>query len=136
YSSSIAYINPGYYFGDTKPISGATAVPARVPNPDVTWETSEQLDFGLDARFFESRMALTLVWYKKTTKDWLVVAPILGTSGAGAAYINGGDIEKSGVVLMLSWNDNRGDFKYGVTLSGAYNKNEVTKIANADGIIH
>lgn len=136
YSSSIAYINPGYYFGDTKPISGATAVPARVPNPDVTWETSEQLDFGLDARFFESRMALTLDWYKKTTKDWLVVAPILGTSGAGAPYINGGDIENSGVELMLSWNDNRGDFKYGVTLSGAYNKNEVTKIANADGIIH
>src|SRR5690606_7332808 len=41
YSSNIAYLNPGYYFGDTKPISGSTAVPARVTNPDVTWETSE-----------------------------------------------------------------------------------------------
>src|SRR5690606_41314507 len=35
YSSNIAYLNPGYYFGDTKPISGPTAVPAKVTNPDV-----------------------------------------------------------------------------------------------------
>lgn len=135
YSSNIAYLNPGYYFGDTKPISGATAVPARVTNPDVTWETSEQLNFGLDARFFNSRLDFTFDWYKKTTKDWLVVAPIQGTSGAGAPYINGGDIENTGYELMLSWNDNIGDFKYGATISGAFNKNEITKIANSDGII-
>lgn len=135
YSSSIAYLNPGYYFGDTKPISGATAVPARVTNPDVTWETSEQLNFGLDTRFFNSKVNMTFDWYKKTTKDWLVQAPILGTSGAGAPFINGGDIENTGMELMLSWNDNDHEFKYGITLSGAHNENKVTKIANADGII-
>jgi TonB-linked SusC/RagA family outer membrane protein len=135
YSSNIAYLNPGYYFGDTKPISGPTAVPARVTNPDVTWETSEQLNLGLDARFFNSKLAFTADWYKKTTKDWLVIAPIQGTSGAGAPYINGGDIENSGYELMLSWNDYDGEFKYGATISGAFNKNEITKIANSDGII-
>ncbi|MEL4307462.1 SusC/RagA family TonB-linked outer membrane protein [Joostella sp. CR20] len=135
YSSSIAYLNPGYYFGDTKPISGPTGVPARVTNPDVTWETSEQLNFGLDTRFFDSRLAFTVDWYKKTTKDWLVLAPILGTSGAGAPYINGGDIENKGFEVMLSWNDKAGDFSYGATVTGAYNKNEITRIANADGVI-
>ncbi|MEH6681791.1 MAG: TonB-dependent receptor [Sediminicola sp.] len=135
YSSNIANLNPGYYFGDTKPVSGPTAVPARVTNPDVKWETSEQLNFGLDARFFDSRMALTVDWYKKTTKDWLVVAPILGTSGAGAPYINGGDIENSGYEVMLSWSEDMGDFNYGASVSGAFNKNEVTRIANAEGII-
>lgn len=136
YSSSIAYINPGYYFGDTKPVSGPTAIPARVTNPDVTWETSEQLNFGLDARFLRSRLAFTFDWYKKTTKDWLVIAPIQGTAGAGAPWVNGGDIENTGVELMLSWNDTAGDFKYGATVTGAYNKNRVTRIDNADGIIH
>jgi len=135
YSSNIAYLNPGYYFGDTKPISGPTAVPARVTNPDVTWETSEQLNVGLDTRFFNSKLAFSADWYKKTTKDWLVVAPIQGTSGAGAPYINGGDIENSGYELMLSWTDYDGDFKYGATISGAFNKNKITKIANSDGII-
>lgn len=136
YSANIAYLNPGYYFGDTKPISGATAVPARLTNPDVTWETSEQINVGLDARFFNSRLAFAADWYEKTTKDWLVVAPIQGTSGAGAPFINGGDIENKGYEFMLSWNDNGGEFKYGATVSGAFNKNKITRIANADGIIH
>lgn len=135
YSSSISYVNPGYFFGDTKPVSGATAYPARVTNPDVTWETSEQLNFGLDSRFYNSRMSFTFDWYKKTTKDWLVVAPILGTSGAGAPWINGGDIQNTGVEFSLGWNDRVGKFKYSATVSGAHNKNEVTKIANAEGII-
>src|SRR5690606_1393412 len=135
YSSNIAYLNPGYYFGDTKPISGPTAVPAKVTNPDVKWETSEQLNLGLDTRFFDSRLAVTADWYIKTTKDWLVVAPIQGTAGAGAPFINGGDIENRGFEFMLSWNDYRGDFKYGATVSGAFNTNEITKIDNAEGII-
>jgi TonB-dependent starch-binding outer membrane protein SusC len=136
YSSQIAYVFPGYFFGDTKPVSGTTAYPQRVPNPDVTWETSEQMNIGLDARMIDGRMGVTLDWYKKTTKDWLLEAPILGTSGAGAPYINGGDIENTGFEVMLNWSDRVNDFRYGVTLSGAYNKNEVTRIANTDGIIH
>lgn len=135
YTSNIAYLSMGYFFGDTKPISGATGVPANVPNKDVSWEKSEQLNFGLDLRFLDSHLALTLDWYKKTTKDWLVIAPIQGTAGAGAPYINGGDIQNKGIEMTLSYNDKIGDFKYGATLSIAHNKNEVTRIANAEGII-
>lgn len=94
------------------------------------------MDFGLDAQLFNSKLGLTFDWYKKTTKDWLVVAPILGTFGAGAPYINGGNIENKGFEISVSWNDKIGDFKYGITLSGAQNKNTVTRIANTDGIIH
>ncbi|WP_423820168.1 TonB-dependent receptor [Salinimicrobium sp. TIG7-5_MAKvit] len=136
YSSQIAYVFPGYFFGDTKPVSGVTAYPERVTNPDVTWETSEQLNFGLDARMFNSRLGLTFDWYKKTTKDWLLEAPIQGTSGAAAPFINGGDIQNSGIELVINWNDSFGDFNYGVTLTSTHNKNEVTRIANAEGIIH
>ena len=136
YSSNITYAFPGYFFGDTKPVSGPTAYPANVPNKDVTWETSEQLNFGLDAQFFNSRLGFTFDWYNKTTKDWLVLAGIQGTFGAGPPYINGGDIENQGVELVLNWNDRWGDFKYGITLSGSHNKNEVTRIDNTNGIIN
>lgn len=135
YSSQIAYVFPGYFFGDTKPVSGTTAYPAKVTNPDVTWETSEQLNIGFDARMLNSRLGVTFDWYKKTTKDWLLVAPILGTSGAGAPFINGGDIENKGVELVLSWSDEVNDFRYGITATGAHNKNTVTRIANTDGVI-
>jgi TonB-linked SusC/RagA family outer membrane protein len=135
YSANIAYFNPGYYFGDTKPISGATAAPAVITNPDVSWETSEQLDFGLDARFLNSRLALTMDWYNKKTKDWLVIPSVPGTSGAGPAWINGGDVQNTGFEFSLGWNDEYNDWKYGATISGAWNNNEVTRIANSDGII-
>lgn len=136
YSSQIAYVFPGYFFGDTKPVSGTTAYPERVTNPDVTWETSEQLNIGLDARLLDARLSVVFDWYKKTTKGWLVEAPILGTFGAEAPFINGGDIENKGIELAIGWNDNVGGFKYGATLSGAHNKNEVTSLENTDGVIH
>ncbi|KAF2340006.1 SusC/RagA family TonB-linked outer membrane protein [Flavobacterium tistrianum] len=136
YSSSIKYAFPGYFFGDTKPVSGQTAYPSTVPNPDVSWETSEQLDFGLDASLFDSRLGITFDWYKKTTKDWLVKAQYPGTAGADDPYINGGDIENKGFELSLTWKDKIGGFKYGATVSGALNKNKVTRIANGNGIIN
>jgi len=135
YLANVNYSFPGYFFGDTKPVSGTTAIIQNVPNPDITWETSEQLDFGLDAKFFDSRLGLTLDWYKKTTKDWLVLAPGLGTLGATPPFINGGDVENSGIEYSVNWNDKVGDFKYGITVSGAHNRNEVTRIANSEGVI-
>lgn len=136
YSSNIAYKDQGYYFGPNKDVPNIAAVPANVPNPDVTWETSEQLNIGLDARFLDARLGLNFDWYIKTTKDWLVRAPILGTFGAGAPYVNGGDVENKGYEIVLSWDDRLEDFKYGISLSGAVNKNKVTRLANAEGIIN
>jgi TonB-linked SusC/RagA family outer membrane protein len=135
YQSSIKYAFPGYFFGDTKPVSGPTAYPARVVNPYIGWETSEQLNLGIDAKLLDSRLGLTFDWYKKTTIDWLVDASIGAAAGADAPIINGGNVENRGVELSVNWNDKIGDFKYGVTLSGAHNVNEITKIANANGII-
>jgi len=135
YSSQIAYVFPGYFFGDTKPVSGLTGYPERVVNPDVKWETSDQIDIGFDVRMLNSRLGVTFDWYNKTTVDWLVEAPILGTFGARAPFVNGGDIENKGVELVLSWKDEINDFSYGVTFSGAQNKNTVTRIDNEEGVI-
>ncbi len=108
-----------------------------LPNPDLTWETSEQIDLGFDARFLQSRLALTFDWYRKTTKDWLVQAPLNDVLGyEQAAMINGGDVKNQGVEMALSWNDNiGGDFLYHINVSAAYNRNRVTRLATASGKI-
>ena len=105
------------------------------PNPDVTWETSEQLNIGIDARFISGRLGLAFDWYKKTTKDWLVQAPINEVLGyEEAAYINAGDVENTGFELALSWRDQIGkDFSYHANVNVATNKNEVTKLGTASG---
>ena len=139
YLAPITTANTNYYFGSSDfDASGNTvgAYPSRLSNLDLKWETSEQTDVGLDARFFDTRMGVTFDWYSKTTKDWLLEAPILATAGADAPYINGGDVKNTGVELALTWNDHIGDFHYFISGNIAKNKNEVTRVPTADGIVH
>lgn len=137
YLGTVVYPNNGVYFFSNDKITQTQGAFVNVlPNPDITWETSEQLDLGIDAYFLNSRLRLAFDWYNKITRDWLVNAPILGSYGTGAPYINGGEVSNKGVEIGLSWNDHVADFNYGVNLNLAYNKNEVTKIANGEGIIY
>lgn len=141
YTAPITSSNTHYIFGtaDGAPAQSGYwgAYPSRLVNESVTWETSEQTNIGIDARFLKSRLSLTADFYIKTTKDWLVEAPILATAGTGAPFINGGDVKNTGVELALTWNDRAGkDFNYNIGVNGAYNKNKVGNIPTEDGIIH
>ena len=132
----------GYKFGSTTETSTAgtpnTGAYANiVPNPDLTWETSEQLDFGFDARFLNSRLGVNFDWYKKTTKDWLIDGQLKSIYGTNPAAINGGDVENTGIELAISWNDRIGnDFRYNIGVNLATNKNKVTRIANQNHYIN
>jgi len=138
YLSTFAFSSDyaNYSFGNSKDTQSTGGYADILANPDITWEKSEQLDFGFDGRLFDSRLGVTFDWYKKTTKDWLVKAPILDSYGTGAPYINGGDVENKGFELAFSWNQRSGDLTYGFNLNLAHNKNEVKRIDNKEGIIH
>ncbi len=136
YLSTISFENVNYPFGRDKNNMITGAYPDILPNPKVTWETSEQLDLGFDARFFGSKLSLSVDLYNKYTKDWLVNAPVLASYGTGAPFINGGDVRNQGIEVALGWRQEIGDFSYNIGGNVAYNKNEVTRIANTEGIIH
>ena len=108
------------------------------PNPDVTWETSEQINVGLDARFISGKLGLNFDWYVKKTKDWLLQAPMNEVLGyEESAMINGGDVKNTGFEVALSWRDQvTKDFSYHANLNVATNKNKVTRIANDQGLIN
>lgn len=136
YLSTLSYDEAEYFFGQDKTFRHLGAYPARVPNPDITWETSEQTSLGFDANFLNNKLQFNFDWYQKITKDWLVDAPALSTNGTSSPYINGGEISNKGIEMALRWNEIRGEFSYGATATFAYNQNEVTAIANEEGIIH
>ena len=117
YFSTVAFDHLGQYsFGNNKGTATQGGYASIMPNEDVTWETSEQLDLGLDARFLSGRLSLNFDWYNKKTKDLLIVAPILDSYGTNAPYINGGTVENKGVEIGLGWNDQKGDWTYGCLL--------------------
>ncbi|GAA6766731.1 TonB-dependent receptor [Flavobacterium sp. CGRL1] len=136
YLSPIKVNNTNYSFGDEEGVLTPGAYPNRLSNLDLKWETSEQIDLGFDARFLNNALNLNVDFYKKTNKDWLILAPILATAGADAPFINGGDVVNKGVEVSLSYQNKIGDFNYSVSANGAYNKNTVGQIPAEGGIIH
>lgn len=130
WQGAFAYNTSSYYTFNGNPdqyVSGAA--PSRLPNEDLTWETSEQLNIGLDARFLSGRLGFTLDWYNKKTKDLLVAVPLDPTTGFSTQMKNAGTVENKGIELSLSWNDKIGkDFQYNVGWNMAYNHNEVTEV--------
>lgn len=114
-----------YNYGSTSAVT-LGSMPNGIANPNLTWETSEQIDLGADFRFLNNRLTVGFDWYKKITKDLLVDAPTMPESGVSTMTVNAGEVENSGFEVELSWKDHIGDFKYGISANMATLHNEVT----------
>lgn len=76
-------------------------VPARIPNPDLKWETSEQYNVGVDLGFFDQRLTFTMDAYIKSTKDLLQQIALPTASGYANMWINNGKIENKGIEFSV-----------------------------------
>jgi len=132
YAASYSFGDYGQYsFNNNKDAGTQGGYPTRLANPDLKWETSEQADLGLDARFFGGKASFGFDWYNKKTKDLLISVPVASETGYTTMRANAGTVKNTGIEVSLGWNDKiNGDFTYGINLNMAYNKNKVTKINN------
>lgn len=104
-----------------------SAAPSTMGNNKLKWETSEQLDFGVDLRFLRNRLGVTVDWYQKKTKDLLVNGTVPSLIiGGNTSPMNAGNVKNEGWEIELSWRDYAGDFRYSSTLNLATLKNKVT----------
>lgn len=101
--------------------------PSATGNNDLKWETSEQLNIGVDMRLLNDRLTITADWFQKKTKDLLVSGFTPSTIiGVTASPLNAGDVKNSGFEFEALWQDQIGDFSYSVRGNLATLKNEVT----------
>ena len=126
YATSISYGSAWYQWDIDDPALSYGSRPAGIANPNLKWETSKQLDLGLDARFLNNRLTLGVDWYKKTTDDLLVNVSLSAALGVSSTTINAGSVENSGLELELTWKDSIGDFNYSVSGNFSTLKNMVT----------
>ncbi len=133
YTSPIAMNQSFYQYnpssGDGKLSYGSK--PTGLANPDLTWETSEQVDLGLDARFLNDRLTFSLDWYRKNTKDLLVEINLLPEIGVSKYIVNSGKVLNTGFDFELGWRDHIRDFKYSVSVNGSTLKNEVKDLSSS-----
>ena len=125
YTAGIATNSQWYQYGVTNAATYGS-MPNGIANPDLTWETSEQVDLGADFRFLNDRLSIGIDWYSKITKDLLVPAPAMPESGVSTITLNAGKVKNTGFELELTWKDHIGDFKYSVSGNFATLKNKVT----------
>jgi TonB-linked SusC/RagA family outer membrane protein len=103
--------------------------PSSTGNQELKWETSEQLNLGIDLRFLRDKLSISADWYQKKTKD-LIVSGITPSTvvGVAASPVNAGNVENSGFEFEARWRDHIGDFHYGISGNIATLRNEVTYI--------
>ena len=115
--------NYGYNLDGTKFLVGIR--PSKdLPNPSIKWETSRQVDLGLDLRMFTNRLSFSVDWYNKNTHDLLTQTAAPANTGAERRWVNAGLVNNHGTEFELGWKDTIGDFSYGISgnLSTVHNK--------------
>ncbi len=115
--------------------NNSALVPEQIANPDLTWETTTQLDIGLDFAFFDDKLSGGLDYYQKNTRDLLLNVPIPGTTGFRTQFQNIGALQNTGFEVVLNYRLNAGDFEWVTSLNAANNRNEVTQLVTDDQII-
>lgn len=119
--SGLYYPNPsGGYF------SGAEI--NKLVNKDLLWERSEQTAIGVDLRTLNSRINLSVDYFKKVTRDLIVEGDFPKSVGNDFPFVNGGDVTNSGFEFNVGYNEKFGDFRVSVNANASFVENEVTEL--------
>jgi len=120
----VAANSNGYNFTDNSGRIVGVSPSGVLPNPKIKWETSVQLDLGLDMRFFREKLAVSIDWYNKNTNDLITSTTAPANTGSTTTYINAGKVNNHGTEFEVSWKENVGDFSYSVSgnLATLHNK--------------
>jgi TonB-linked SusC/RagA family outer membrane protein len=102
---------------------------------NLSWETTSQVNIGLDASIYNNMVTFSADIYKKRTEDILLAVPIPAIIGLNPTNQNAGIIENTGFELMLAGSKVFGDFNAGLSLNANYNQNKVIDLAGTGPFI-
>jgi len=103
-----------------------------IANPDLKWETTEQVNLGLELGFFHNRLTLTTDVYHKRTRDLLRLQRLPISSGFDEIWVNDGVIDNRGFELAAEANLLRGSLIWNLGAMYTLNRNEVIGVGDSD----
>ncbi|HEU4573860.1 MAG TPA: TonB-dependent receptor [Chitinophagaceae bacterium] len=123
------YDNLGTYALTAKYSDLPAAVPARLPNPDLTWEKNQNYDFGFDFGVLKNRINLTFDYYNRKTKDLIYPKNVSITTGFSSFTSNIGNMQNKGYEISLNGDlIRRKDFVINLFATYSNNDNKITKL--------
>jgi TonB-dependent starch-binding outer membrane protein SusC len=105
-------------------------------NPKLKWETDILTDIGVDATFLNGALSLTIDWYNRESKDFLLNLAAPAQTGYNFITRNVGSMKNKGLEIAINYNGNKGkDFHYGLGLTFATVKNTLTSITSGTNAV-
>ena len=118
----------GLFTGDAGYAGNAGQRPSQIGNPNLKWETTAQLDVGVDFGIFNNRITGELDYYEKKTSGLLLNVNVPSTSGFTTQTKNVGRLENKGYEIVLNTQNLIGKLKWSTTINLANNKGRVIDI--------
>lgn len=111
--------------------------PTRSANPDLQWESANQVDLGLDFGLFSSRVTGSIEYYNRKTSDLLYDTPQAASTGFGSQTQNVGSMRNTGVEFSLKGSIlNRKDFRIDAGFNITTLKNEILSLGDLSQVIY
>jgi TonB-linked SusC/RagA family outer membrane protein len=109
--------------------SGIT--PLSLPNDNLKWEKTTQVDIGVDFGFLNDRITGEIDYYNKETNDLLLDVPLPSANGFTTITKNIGKLTNKGFELVLNTQNLVGEFKWSSNFNISFNRNKVTDMDGA-----
>ncbi len=103
-------------------------------NPNLKWETTRQIDAGVDIAFLKNRLNLTFDLYRKNTHDLLANVPLPSSTGYASTISNIGKISNTGIEIGLNSLVVNKAFKWNVNANLAANRNQVEELSEGKDV--
>ena len=118
----------GLFQGDAGYNGAPGQRPSQLGNPDLSWETTDQFDAGIDFGLFKDRLTGEIDFYSKSTTGLLLNVNVPGSTGFATQFRNVGKLSNRGVEVVLNTDVLKGAFRWRTSLNFAANKNEITDL--------
>ena len=127
-------INSGYNYplGNAKSVG---YVVSSLGNSKIKWETSKQLNVGVDLEMWNGKFSASIDYFSKITSDLLVRQPIASSSGEDDSgfphfiWVNNGKVLNTGIEVALNYSNKVGNFRYSISGNAATLHNEVLEVS-------
>ena len=109
----------------------------RLGNADLRWESTKQVDYGVDLGMYQDRFSFTADYYHKRTDDLLLQIDLPSEAGFSTAFVNAGSIENKGLELgatiqMIRGDQKAGAFSWTTTVNYTRNRNKVLSLGDTN----
>ena len=137
YSTKTYYAKPFFSDGFTDGLGfpylaqNGFGISTTLNDPNIKPETTTSQEFGLDVRFFESRLRIDFSYYNQQSKNIILSLPLASSSGFRAMYTNSGSMENKGIEIFATGTviTNK-KFSWDIGVNFSRNKNKVLALGN------